>query len=337
MAIVCSKCFADIELVAFISSQNQFGKCDFCGEENIPCIAIEELYDFFYELLEHFKPDPKGTSLISLLQENCNLFSSLDNARSILSDFLSKNRPKLSNVEALVNFSDEIAENVGYWDRLKLKLIRENRYFTDVNYLIEDLGWDGLLNTTFEIQKEQQFFRARLHHNSGEPPFPVQQMFCPPAKTALGGRANPLGIPYLYLCDNSETVLYEIRAAYLDEVSIGTFEVNPNLSRPVSILDFTDSGSIFHPDEVGDKIKARLLKRKISADLSKPMRRYDSELEYIPTQFICEFIKHHLRFDGIKFQSSLHKAGNNYVIFDQTLMTCVNVNQIKVLKVIIST
>ena len=144
-------------------------------------------------------------------------------------------------------------------------------------------------------------------------------------------RRNPL-----FLSDDPETILYEIRAAYLDEVSIGTFEVKNNLSEPVLIADFTESSTIFHPSRIGDKIKSTLLKQKISADLYKPMRRYDSELEYIPTQFICEFIKIYTGVNGIKFRSSLHTAGNNFVIFDQDLVACTQVNQVKVQRVLIS-
>ena len=161
-------------------------------------------------------------------------------------------------------------------------------------------------------------------------------MFCPPAAYSTAGRANPSGIPYLYLSDNADTVLYEVRAAYLDEISIGTFEVKPTVISPVIISDFTESSTIFHPSRIGDKIKTTLLKQKISADLSKPMRRYDSELDYIPTQFICEFIKIYTGVHGIKFRSSLHATGNNFVIFDQELMTCTQVNQIRVNRVVIT-
>lgn len=130
--------------------------------------------------------------------------------------------------------------------------------------------------------------------------------------------------------------MYEIRAAYLDEVSIGTFQLKPPIDQPVLIADFTETIAIFHPSRIGEKIKATLLKEKISADLSKPMRRYDSELDYIPTQFICEFIKIYTGVKGIKFRSSLHSVGNNFVIFDQGLFTCTNVRKVKVHNVRIS-
>lgn len=336
MANVCIHCFADKELVAFISSQAKFNNCHFCGAKNVACIQLEELYDFFTELIGHFKLDPKGTMLKSIIQGNWSLFSSLSNAYSILNQFLSEVRMPVSHADQLVGFSDEILENVGYWDTLKHQLVTKNRYLTDINYLTDELGWDGFFSSQIEIPQGAELYRARLHHNSGEAPYDAKKMFCPPAEFSTAGRANPSGIPYLYLSDKADTVLYEIRAAYLDEVSIGTFKVKANLSKAVIIADFTESTTVFHPSKIGDKIKATLLKQKISTDLSKPMRRYDSELEYISTQFICEFIKIYTGVNGIKFRSSLHVAGNNFVIFDQDLMDCTQVNQVKVQRVIIS-
>jgi len=66
------------------------------------------------------------------------------------------------------------------------------------------------------------------------------------------------------------------------------------------------------------------------------MRRYDTEIDYIPTQFICEFIKVFSGVHGIKFRSSLHTEGNNIVIFDQNIMVCESVENVKVSNVSIS-
>jgi len=38
-------------------------------------------------------------------------------------------------------------------------------------------------------------------------------------------------------------------------------------------------------------------------------------LDYIPTQFLCEFIKSEAKFDGLIFNSSFGN-GKNYVFFD---------------------
>ena len=75
---------------------------------------------------------------------------------------------------------------------------------------------------------------------------------------------------------------------------------------------------------------------EIGRDLSKPLRRHDSELEYIPTQFICEYLRYTYGVDGIMFKSSLHVDGINYVIFNHELMECVDVVQYQITSVIIN-
>lgn len=63
----------------------------------------------------------------------------------------------------------------------------------------------------------------------------------------------------------------------------------------------------------------------ISRDLSRPLPRYDSELEYIPTQFICEYIRFKIEADGIQFNSSLEKGGVNIVLFNRENIECIDV------------
>ncbi len=336
MASVCKHCFADRELVAFIEGQARIADCDFCAQKELPCIEVEELFDFFSELLTNFKADAGGSMLKSKIQGNWSLFSKIEAAYALLNYFLANHPSAFTTADDLVDFSDAVNENINYWDELKQQLIGKHRYITDVNHLTYDLGWDGFFSSQIEIPKGKELFRARLHHNSGEPAYPPADMFCPPKVISTAGRANPSGIPYLYLSDNPETVLYEVRAAYLDEVSIGTFIVKNTIVNPVLIADFTESGTIFHPGRVSEKIKSSLLKQKISADLSKPMRRYDSELDYVPTQFICEFISVYTGVHGIKFRSSLHVTGNNFVIFDQELFECIKSEQVKIRKVSIA-
>ena len=98
----------------------------------------------------------------------------------------------------------------------------------------------------------------------------------------------------------------------------------------LNLVDFTDIPSAFAYEVMGSIVeytKSRLIKKMISIDLSKPLRRYDSELEYIPTQFICEFIKVITGADGIKFNSSLHKDGVNIVLFEQEKVNCLVVEK----------
>lgn len=336
MPNVCKNCFSDRELIGFITSQSKFDDCGFCNHKDVECLQIDELFDFFKELLDNFKKSDSGETLKSRVQGNWSLFSSLDIAYNILNHIIENIETEISSADEKVDFSNEIIDNVNYWEKLKNQLIWENRYLTDINYITDELGWDSFFGSQITLSKETKLYRARIHHSSSEPAFSNDNMFCPPKYKATAGRANPAGIPFLYLSDNDKTVLYEIRASYLDEVSIGTFMLKEEITSEILISDFTESITIFHPSRVSDRIKATLLRQKISADLSKPMRRYDSELEYIPTQFICEFIKIYTGVHGIKFRSSLHTTGNNIVIFNQEIMRCVEVVKAKINRVSIS-
>jgi hypothetical protein len=54
---------------------------------------------------------------------------------------------------------------------------------------------------------------------------------------------------------------------------------------------------------------------KLEQELSKTRRRSDSELDYLPTQYLSELIKS-MGFDGIEFKSSLYQNGVNLAIFN---------------------
>lgn len=327
---VCSNCFSDKELKSFISSSDEKGDCNVCESKNQQLLDASELFDFFQELLDNFKISKTGETLISRIQSHWSFFNSYSLANKIINYVLPNISTSISSPITCIDYTDDIIENYSHWETLKEELKWKNRYVINIGRL-EDLGWDGFFNTQFTINKNVALYRARLHHQSGLTVYESEQMACPPKELALGGRANPLGVPFLYLSDNPETVVYEVRASYLDELSIGTFKLKKEIG-PINLVDFTEDTPLFQPNTstINKTIKGKLLRQRISADLSKPMRRYDSELEYIPTQFICEFIKVFTGAFGIRFSSSLHPSGNNVVLFDQEIMDCISVKKVKI-------
>ena len=72
----------------------------------------------------------------------------------------------------------------------------------------------------------------------------------------------------------------------------------------------------------------------ISSDLSKPLHSFESELEYIPTQYICEYFKDSGA-DGIMFKSSVRAEGKNLVLFYPEKAECVEVHPYEVNKITI--
>jgi hypothetical protein len=320
---VCPNCFADKELKGFISSSTSIGHCNICSSDTVPLLNIKELLDFFQELISNFVKAAQGEPLRTKIQGAWSFFSTHSISTKILNEVLPQLTTAITSSDDLVEYQADINDNIRHWDILKEELKWSRRYISDISRL-EDLGWDAYFNTQYQLKTTDELYRARLHHESGLPAFTINQMMCPPKHLTTGGRANPSGIPFLYLSDNPNTVLYEVRAAYLDELTIGVFKLEDHIGS-IKIVDFTEDTSLFQPGKVNETIKGRLLRSIISRDLSKPMRRYDSDIEYIATQFICEFIKIFTGASGIKFSSSLHPSGTNLVIFDQSLMTCTKV------------
>lgn len=330
---VCSNCFSDKELKGFILTSDEIGDCNVCNSFNQHLLDLLELYDFFQELIENFKENEHGLPLSSKIQADWSFFSSNEVAKRILNYVLPKIQTSITSSDEPVNYSDEIIANYGHWETLKEELKWKNRFVIDINRLGEgEFRWDVFLqdiNTQFNLTNEIKLYRARIHHKSGLPVYEQFEMNCPPKEDTNGGRANPAGIPFLYLSEDENTVLYEVRAAYLDEISIATFQLNEDISS-VDVVDFTKDSPLFQPEYVKEAIQGKLLRDRISKDLSKPMRRYDSELEYIPTQFICEYIKVFTGAKGIRFRSSLHLEGNNIVFFEPNLMECKSVKKVKI-------
>lgn len=322
---VCSSCFNDIELKRFVDSSSLIdGICDFCDNKaKSKLINLEELLDFFGELLDIFQPHEEGTPLIEVINSDWNLFNFNEVGGKILAVLFPLLQSEFSTPNQNVIYTDDILDSTSFWEILKNDLKWERRFLTNAK-VFEELGWDGFFDRNNSLPEGQFFYRARVHANDGQAVFPIQQMGCPDKEKTLAGRANPQGIPYLYLSTSSITTFYETRSAYLDEISVGRFRVREG--EVVNLVDFTEEISLFlNIDSINEYVKSVILKKQISIDLSKPLRRYDSELEYIPTQFICEFIRNLSNADGIMFNSSLHIGGKNIVLFKEDKMECVEV------------
>ena len=330
---VCTCCFNDVEIKEYITTKSiEKGKCDYClNDFNSDLLDIGELLDFFAGFIDIFKLDEEGELVTELIKKDWNIFSNDTESNDILSDILLELSLDIIRFTEKVSYTDEIIECISYWDDLKENLKWKRRFLTDIEE-IEDLGWNSFFNEQIILPIDTELYRARIHHKEDQTVFPQENMGCPLNKLTSSGRANPQGIPYLYLSKTPETTLYETRSSYLDELSIGKFKIKNEDG--LVLVDFIDETSAFASSyTVEEHAKSVLLKRLISADLSKPIRRYDSELDYIPTQFICEFIRSVTNADGILFKSSLHIGGENIVLFEQDKVECISVDKYKIMSV----
>ena len=324
---ICKNCFVDEEMQAAVCNESDTkGICDVCGQEG-QLLDIEYFSDFFEEVLALFEPSETGIKVVDLIQQDWGIFSSIEVGSKILVYFLSSKDYGYS-VDDKVSYSASMEDKLNVWDAVKKQVRESSRFFANL------LAFDemNLMESNASISEGSIFYRARVIP-SGMKELSTKEMSCPPNNKATAGRANPLGIPYLYLCQDEETTYYEVRALYLDRLSVAQFRIKKDLE----ILDFTSKLSLYVAfsnaiESLSEIIVKQKLLQAISHDLSKPLRRYDTELEYVPTQLICEYCKLN-GIDGIRFESSLHKGGINLVLFDANKADCISVVSKEIKKV----
>jgi RES domain len=173
------------------------------------------------------------------------------------------------------------------------------------------------------ITKGGEVWRAQAGHEthvcddgeqSLEEPRPyLPDRMKPLRAAAVEGRANPKGIPCLYVATTRETAMSEVRPWVGSTLSLGQFE----LTKDLKLVDFSvGHDSTLEPllfkhtaEELDDSIWAQVDKA-----FSKPVGTTPSTAEYVPTQIIAEFFRAK-GFDGVRYKSKL-AAGFNIALFD---------------------
>lgn len=305
--------FADIEIVSLLDE----------GEDD----GSQTIEDFLYSLLSLYETASDGIPLSQALIKDWQIFAD----KMSLDYVLEQMRCPFRSGEN-VRYIEEYQNYLQAWESVKKEVKNNTRFFCHLGSIADVLNDFDIDNDSLLLFKNEKYFRARVHHKE-EPAFPKEKMGCPedPA-LATPGRANPRGIRYLYLCSDDQTPFYEVRPYYLDRVDIGEFLIRED---NLKIVDFTEKVNLFKVfyDEgeyvFKQKVKRRVLFDAFSSDLSKPLRSFDSELEYIPTQYICEYFKD-CGADGIMFQSSVRELGKNLVLFYPEKAECVEVHPYEV-------
>ena len=145
------------------------------------------------------------------------------------------------------------------------------------------------------------------------------------------GRVNPDGIGVLYLSTDDKTVLNETRVTAYDYVTIGTFK-NKRPLRVANISEISRVSPFLYNDEFERFALNRKVFQEMAYEIAKPIRRNDSPLEYLPTQYIAEFVKSE-GFDGVEYESTLNPGGTNLALFNESLVECINVKTIEITNV----
>ncbi len=171
-------------------------------------------------------------------------------------------------------------------------------------------------------------YQENVHVDSVPVPFSFERMK-PLSDSASEGRANPKGIPYLYVSTDKETAMSEVRPSMGAILSIGKFKP----TRELKIIDFSvHQGRMkFFLKEPDEQQKIEAVWIDMDNAFSIPTSNTNFNSEYIPTQIITELIKS-LGYDGIQYKSSLGN-GYNIALFDLNMATIFECDIYKVNKV----
>tara|TARA_R110001632_G_scaffold63318_2_gene151433 strand:- start:93820 stop:94848 length:1029 start_codon:yes stop_codon:yes gene_type:complete len=320
----CINCFTSDYLISIINADDRIGDCNFCNSTNVSIYAARELADFFRNIISLYAVDEtSGFDLAQSLKKDFNLTTdkvadSKELFRAIFADEMEDTKDLFDNNVSSEVINGEIKIH-NIWNDFKKEIKFSNRY-----YAINSLDFEtfkSILESslTKNIYENEIFYRSRISEKEG---FEKENMGNPPKpELASAGRANPKGISYLYLADSIETALYETRSTIFDYVTIGEFIVTKDLK----IISFrniaADSVYWSEREDIKNYIEYLPFIYTIQQELSLPIRKKDKSLDYIPTQYICEYIKS-LGFDGVEYQSSLYSKGYNLAIFNPEKLDC---------------
>jgi hypothetical protein len=330
-------------LTNIIQSNKEKGNCNFCGAENTNVYLAKELLPFFRNIFNLYKSDENSKLSLwdsinkdfEIIESNClknseSLFKAIAHSEYEEFSSLFENNVSQESKELLDIKSNEVQS---IWDRFKAEIKHKNRFHISKNNLID---LDNL-KTFFKsesfiknIKKGRNFYRCRISNKTG---FENKDMWNPPKKFASSGRANPKGISYLYLGSRIETTFYESRASLFDYASVAEFRLKDD----IKILDLRNPEYDIIPWSEDDIIDIFLIYgsfiQTLQEEISLPIRKQDKDLDYIPTQYISEYIKS-LGFDGVEYQSSLDSEGYNLAVFNPEKFECIetkvyDINSIK--------
>lgn len=339
--ICCVECFQDIEIRAAIEMIGHKGNCPICKKTNVWIYDsikdanktnVEELIDSILELyipeseLPVSFPETEKLLIEERLLKDWRIFpDNISGVKRIVSEIVSESvdldtRIVIERVGIPQVFDEAYLDANSImgkysWNAFKNNLRNQNRFHN--KYINLEILESVLKETETIIPMNTKFYRARISDQNG---YTRREMWEPPDDVASPGRANSKGQSCLYLCSNKKTTVKEIRARAFDYVTIASFKLN----RDVRVLDLS---SIVHTspfysgaDKVAYLVNEKYL-RQIQNDMAKPMSRLDSELDYLPTQYISDFAKY-LNYDGVKYFSTFDKTSYNVALFDSSACNC---------------
>lgn len=351
---VCGSCTGDDALSALVEQEATADECSFCGRkgENIAADTDTVLERIGSQLLIGWSKaddllyrDPEAESgfagpvyeVRDVLEHEGVEFGNEDFEAFVLRAFgETQYTPEgvyaMTEGEALRAGWDDLVETVKHRQRFFFVLTRNDRsgdgagvpvprgreLLSELDRLIPEYG---LLR---ELPAGTSLYRVRLH-SVRKRYKTAKDLGAPPPGSASQSRMSPAGIPMLYTAEEIETAIAETvgtRRSLRKGLTVATF----NPTETLRIVDFSrlpSIPSVFDDSPETPRVRHELgflygMRRDIGGEVKLDGRQH---IEYVPTQVVCEYIRHRLPerlgepVHGLAWESTRATGGHNVVLF----------------------
>jgi len=356
----CTNCFSVSEIKKLIESEGTIGNCDYCNSTDVRIFDVRYVGNFIKEGVERYYEDAANQvgycsseggyllptqDMYDILLEEEDIFGEiLDGAYSLLKDLIPNDGIPYVRKDPYGPPSGD-PDEIRYWENF-CNVVKTQKRFTifltsddksqryDISHpssFLDHLANNFMPSLIKEISPGSRIYRARINGENRE--FSNEDLTSPPPQLSRNSRMSPTGISFFYGGLDSQVCIHEVHPSIAENVAVGEFEV----IKKIFVLDLTTEiearRSIFDSEYVftyEEYFKPFLL--HFIQDISKPIRKADTHIEYIPTQVFTEFIKANnfkkdyycpdeegnerdVFVNGIIFKSSIMKEGTNLVLF----------------------
>ncbi|NMH66232.1 RES domain-containing protein [Shewanella salipaludis] len=331
----CQNCFNDSYLYDYIRYQAiELDTCGYCKSKDVLTVEPNSLCVLFEPLVDAYILDENGKTLVDCFRDDWFLFSSSKMNSQAMQVLLGEILDDANVVRKLYSLPISPSDTtLKVWEEFKEELKHSNRFFIKKQINEQILSQMFPYITLLKNDRPEEWFRARLQYSQSDV-YGIHEMGAPPKDKVGHGRANPAGIPYLYIASQVDTAVSEVRPHTGDAVSVATII----MSESVKLLDLRDPKLRASPFEmlgtssdIGSLKKGIEFLDKLGEELTRPVRREAAAYDYVPSQFLCELIKHY-GYDGVVYKSSVGE-GFNAALFDPSLAEVTSVKSFVVKRV----
>ena len=348
---VCEQCVDDYALAELVAANVTEHACDYCGAESEHPIAAD-----VETVLEHM-----GTSIATeydqaieelFRDEGEYVGAATYDIEEVLSNGGWEGHPEFRKLVisafAEAHYCQRDPYAVGEFEALHLgwrefrqTVIKEAR-FTFTLVADRDEGEHGypvlrggaMLQNLGELINEyglhrllragESWLRVRPVNKRAVDYTTAKDLGAPPSHKAQPNRMSPAGIPMFYASKDEQTSIDEAigasRQGEDQDAMVAVFET----TRDGHVVDLTEvppTPSLFDEARRAERPRLGFL-NGFATDVSQPLRPEDEQqTEYVPTQIICEYLRHHWRTSdghrpvGLMFRSARQRETVNVVYF----------------------